>query len=71
MIIVDIKKDSSAFGFMPKSGIIERINDTPISNIKDAENVVKLAQKKGNKYISLVMTTLNRTKLFIKIMLKK
>ena len=71
VIVVDIKKDSSAFGFVPKAGIIESINNIPISNIKEAENVVKLANKQGKKNVFLVVTALNRTKMFITISLKK
>ena len=71
VIIVDVKKDSSAFGFVQEACIIERINNVPISNIKDAYNVVKLASMQGKKSVLLAVTTLNRTKLLTKIKLRK
>ena len=67
VFISSVDKQSNAYGYVPSPAILERINNIPVANIVEAENVVKLAHKQGKKNILLVISTPNRTRLFITI----
>ena len=71
VVVVKIREDFPAYSFVPKWSIIERINNTPVKSIRDAQNVINLSKKQGKKNILLVLSTTNSSRLFVTVQLIK